>query len=224
MSRIKNDAPVKADNPAENTSTPDKQLSDGDLNSIAAAGIYYDLSGASGDDSIKGTIYSDNMQGLDGDDTMSGGDGYDLIEGDAGNDLLDGGTGNDSLYGGLGDDTLIGGDGNDVLVGSSGADLYKFDSSDGNDTIYGFDPATDKLFFKPGGGESTFGGGSSGFGGSSSDGTDFLSWDNFKVVDGATEIVFGETRVRLEGVILTPAQMQDIIQSQDSGPDTPTWL
>lgn len=172
----------------------DEQLSDGDLEQISAAGTLYRNFGTSGDDSMVGTIGNERMMGFEGDDTIYSGDGRDWIDGNEGDDSLNSGAGEDVIFAGSGNDTLIGGDGNDKLVGGLGADVYKFDGSDGNDTVYGFAPHEDRLEFT---------------------GSGNLTMDNFEVLNGATIITYGNTTVRLEGKMLSDEQMQEIIDSQN---------
>jgi Ca2+-binding RTX toxin-like protein len=121
------------------------------------------LSGTAGDDEIWGQGGNDTLAGGGGNDTIGGGAGHDTIHGGdqrdvlyggSGSDRVDGGAGHDELYGGDGNDTLLGDGGRDTLVGGAGddtlnggpaADSYQFGSNHGNDWIYDFDPAEDKI-------------------------------------------------------------------------------
>lgn len=126
------------------------------------------LYGNKGLDLIKGengndTIYGGQNDGVEaigshgggplalrtGSDTLSGGFGNDLLYGNHGGDILDGGYGNDSIYGGQDDDTLSGGFGDDMLWGNLGEDVFQYGLSstfsEGDDTIYGFDPLYDSV-------------------------------------------------------------------------------
>ena len=68
------------------------------------------------------------------------------IEGNWRNDTLRGQSGNDTLVGNNGNDTLIGGAGRDTLNGGNGSDRFKFErTSDGGDTISGFQSGRDKI-------------------------------------------------------------------------------
>ena len=68
------------------------------------------------------------------------------LHGNDGNDILSGGNGVDELFGGNGNDTLIGGAGKDTLNGGNGSDRFKFErTSDGGDTISGFQSGRDKI-------------------------------------------------------------------------------
>lgn len=133
------------------------------------------VTGGAGNDTLDGESGADTLEGGDGDDLILGQSGVDQIWGDAGNDTIDGGSdndlvsggqgddeivgnsGNDSLFGGFGNDTITGGDGNDWMEGGAGDDLIDaggyaggadtivFGPGFGNDTIDGFNPASDFL-------------------------------------------------------------------------------
>jgi len=75
------------------------------------------LSGGSGDDTLRG-------DGLG--NTLSGNAGNDTLDGRAGNDTLNGNSGNDTLFGGDGNDTLRGGTGNDFASGGAGSDTASY--------------------------------------------------------------------------------------------------
>ena len=84
------------------------------------------LTGADGDDTLRG---------FSTDDTIAGGAGADTLHGERGDDTLDGGIGNDTLYGGHDDDTIRGDGGDDVLYGGDGDDdLY---GGADNDILHG---------------------------------------------------------------------------------------
>ena len=110
----------------------DEELSENDLQGIAAAGT-------PGNDTMKGTDGFDWMRGGDGDDSMDGGDGSDVMFGGAGSDTMEGGGGDDKLDGGMfdrADDVVSGGAGNDSFSWStlfSGSD--SFDGGTGDDEI-----------------------------------------------------------------------------------------
>lgn len=87
--------------------------------------------GASGADSLTGTVADDQLRGLGGNDTLIGRAGDDLLEGGDGDDVLDGGAGDDRLFGG---DASNVGAGNDVLTDTFGGNDQLFGQS-GEDTI-----------------------------------------------------------------------------------------
>jgi Ca2+-binding RTX toxin-like protein len=91
----------------------------------------------------------ENVSGGSGDDTLRGSDGANTLVGNAGNDTLKGGAGNDDLRGSGGDDMLDGEDasdmaGSDRLDGGSGDDMIfardgehdRIDCGSGSDTVY----------------------------------------------------------------------------------------
>ncbi len=82
-----------------------------------------------------GTAEADQILGGNGDDVLQGLGGADTLRGGAGNDLVEGGAGADSLSGGIGDDRVYGHsvDGVDDDL----ANDILFDSSGGNDSLYG---------------------------------------------------------------------------------------
>jgi Ca2+-binding RTX toxin-like protein len=122
----------------------------------------------SGADSISGGYGADMPYGNKGLDLIKGENGNDTIYGGqndeveaigshgggplalrTGSDTLSGGFGNDSIYGGQDDDTLSGGFGDDMLWGNLGEDVFQYGLSstfsEGDDTIYGFDPLYDSV-------------------------------------------------------------------------------
>lgn len=111
-------------------------------------------------DTLNGTAGEDRLWGGGlGNDTLNGLGGHDLLSGGIGNDKLDGGDGNDVLFGNLGDDTLIGGNGKDVLFGGygydklwggAGADTFHFGLDWGQDTVYDFNTAEDRIILDDG--------------------------------------------------------------------------
>lgn len=111
-------------------------------------------------ETINGTAGEDRLWGGGlGNDTLNGLGGHDLLSGGIANDKLDGGDGNDALFGNLGDDTLVGGNGRDVMVGGNGydklwggagADSFHFGFDWGNDTVYDFNTAEDRIILDGG--------------------------------------------------------------------------
>jgi len=105
--------------PREQTSSLNEEMSEDELEGIAAAGAW-----------TKGTSQDDYMIGGDGDDTLVGMGGSDVILGGDGNDTLDGG------YLDGADDVVLGGEGNDLFFwgpSRDGSDF--FDGGEGNDDL-----------------------------------------------------------------------------------------
>jgi len=98
------------------------------------------MTGAGGNDTLKGGTTNDTISGGAGNDTLTGGTGNDTITGGTGNDTLSGGAGNDTLTGGDGNDTITAGTGNDTITGGAGNDTINF-TTDGdltkNDSVDG---------------------------------------------------------------------------------------
>ncbi|MCP5074908.1 MAG: hypothetical protein GY947_16660, partial [Rhodobacteraceae bacterium] len=107
----------------------------GDQDSIDGLGGDDRLVGGGGNDTLSGNDGADTLLGGGGKDDMNGGQDNDSLTGNKGDDTMNGAGGNDTLAGGGGDDLLIGNNGDDTLDGGSGADVFKFDKSDGADTI-----------------------------------------------------------------------------------------
>ena len=147
---------------------------------VSGAGGNDDLRGGKGDDAIDAGAGDDNAYGGEGDDTIEGGSGNDNLFGNDGADLIKGGTGDDVIDGGAMGDTLEGGDGNDritdmegdnVVDGGRGNDEIR--TGDGNDQISGGD-GNDRMY--SGDGNDTVSGG---------DGNDTVNaGDGADVIDG----------------------------------------
>lgn len=98
--------------------------------------------GSNGDDYITGAAGNDDLRGRSGDDYIDGGAGHDRLTGDRGDDEIHGGAGDDVLIGSDGNDVLEGGKGADLMQGDAGADIFVFRSvEEGGDTIRGFEAA-----------------------------------------------------------------------------------
>jgi Ca2+-binding RTX toxin-like protein len=96
-----------------------------------------------------GAINTFNLSGLtavSGLSYVDGASGNDTLIGSVFGDDLRGGAGTDQIFGGDGADRLNGGTGNDVLTGGAGSDIFEFNASWGRDQILDFDSA-DQLFF-----------------------------------------------------------------------------
>ncbi len=125
------------------------------------------LTGGDGDDLLEGGLGDDTLWGgegffdpdePDGDDLLRGSAGHDSLSGQAGDDTLAGGDGNDTLDGGAGEDRLAGHAGEDLYIGGAGNDrifsvadgdrdtfVFLLDGLQGQDTISGFEPGTDRI-------------------------------------------------------------------------------
>lgn len=102
----------------------------------------------SGNDMVWGYEGIDVIFGGAGNDTVWGGADADTISGEDGDDALKGDAGDDFLFGGNGADRIRGGDGDDTIAGGSGSDVIEWLAGDGGwDTIVGFTPGEDRLFF-----------------------------------------------------------------------------
>jgi len=133
----------------------DFALDDGsEIEVLAAYGSATTLTGSASDNIIVGNTLNNILSGMAGNDIIQGAEGDDVLSGGTGNDRLEGGTGDDTLLGGSGADALIGdvgadiltgGSGGDYLEGGAGADTFRFDSTDGVDTIADFVSGTDKI-------------------------------------------------------------------------------
>jgi Ca2+-binding RTX toxin-like protein len=75
-----------------------------------------DVTGGSGDDTLRGDNHGNVLIGGPGNDTLTGLPGNDILLGGDGNDTLDGGDGKNLLIGGIGADTLAAGYGDDILI------------------------------------------------------------------------------------------------------------
>lgn len=106
------------------------------------------LVGSGGNDLVLGGNGHDMIFGGSGRDSLEGNNGHDRLTGETGRDFLRGGGGNDRLVGGDHADTLVGGQGDDQLIGGSGADCFVFSDGFGEDTVQGFQPGNDRLFFE----------------------------------------------------------------------------
>ncbi len=96
--------------------------------------VFENVSGAAGDDILRGNAADNAIYGNAGEDFLSGREGADTIDGGLGNDEIWGGTSEDKLSGGAGNDAIGGGGGNDFLIGDSFGDTL---SNSGSDTLYG---------------------------------------------------------------------------------------
>jgi Ca2+-binding RTX toxin-like protein len=117
------------------------------------AGVYYEILGLGGNDTLTGNAMDDTLDGGIGNDSLSGAAGNDSLLGRAGDDILSGGVGSDTLFGGIGNDGLWGGSlssrlcgeaGNDTLWGyggddtlDGGADNDFLSGQNGNDQLFG---------------------------------------------------------------------------------------
>lgn len=104
------------------------------------------LTGAGGNDLIRGDVSDDTLDGEQGDDSLVGEGGDDTLFGGSGSDSLNGGDGGDTLEGGSGDDRLVGGAGMDILDGGQGSDtLYGGEGDDFLDVESGESEGDDTL-------------------------------------------------------------------------------
>ncbi|MEM7566241.1 MAG: matrixin family metalloprotease [Pseudomonadota bacterium] len=81
-----------------------------------------------------------------GNDTVYAGVGNEQVSGNDGDDLLFGGGDSDNIFGGTGADTLWGGAGRDSLSGEENADVFGFTAGSGQDFIFGFNTAEDRIW------------------------------------------------------------------------------
>lgn len=144
------------------------------------------VTGGNQDDAIRGGAGNDILAGAAGDDDLLGGEGNDRLDGGEGDDFLSGGAGDDILSGGAGYDLLTGGTGDNRITGGAGSDAFVVS-------------AGEKLTI-----------------------TDFSLADRYEVIDlraiaaatsfskltriqdgSATNVVIGDTVIRLEGVTVT---------------------
>ncbi|WP_322110970.1 calcium-binding protein [Steroidobacter gossypii] len=115
---------------------------DGDDVLSSGGGVYDELYGDAGNDTLRGAGLLDGGSDddlLEGTGTLLGGDGNDTLRG-LRFDILRGGAGDDVLQAysnawDQGSNILEGGTGNDTLYGSFGEDTYLFDLGDGHDLL-----------------------------------------------------------------------------------------
>ena len=108
-------------------------------------GDYMTIDGGNGNDSVTGNYWSSKINGGSGSDlisiggvasnTIEGGDGSDTIKSNGGS--INGGAGYDRISIESYNGTVEGGTGDDVIFGNSSSILYRYNSGDGADTIYG---------------------------------------------------------------------------------------
>ena len=84
--------------------------------------------------SFRGTGFDEDLSGRSGNDTIRALGGNDYVFGDGGHDRLYGDDGKDWLFGGNGNDRLYGGLKNDTLSGDTGRDVFVFDTRLGSST------------------------------------------------------------------------------------------
>lgn len=98
----------------------------------AESPFYFDLTSATGNDTLEGGTDVDALFGGDGEDILYGGEGSDSGTANNGGDVykagLFGDDGDDTIYGGGGDDEIHGGLGQDDLYGGNDADSFIFAS------------------------------------------------------------------------------------------------
>ena len=104
---------------------------------LSTGGLYEEVNGLGGNDTLTGGSTLDRLIGGDGNDSLIGNAGEDYLAGGAGNDTLLGGDGNDTLIAGTGTDSLDGGAGNDTLdiQGKSATPTDVLDGGAGTDTL-----------------------------------------------------------------------------------------
>ncbi|MBM6581641.1 right-handed parallel beta-helix repeat-containing protein [Microvirga sp. BT689] len=90
--------------------------------------------GTAGPNAFRGTGFDEDLSGRSGNDTIRALGGNDYVSGDGGHDRLYGGDGKDWLFGGAGNDRLYGGLKNDTLSGDTGRDVFVFDTRLGSAT------------------------------------------------------------------------------------------
>ena len=143
---------------------------DGDGNAIAVMAMFNENDGSPTDEILAGESFFDTdtdpliANGTDAeldpalavslDDSIDGGAGNDTIRGGTGDDTLIGGDGADYVYGGYGVDSIDAGDGDDTIGAGrndgdtiwagSGSDSIFYESSMGDDTVYGGEGGTDE--------------------------------------------------------------------------------
>lgn len=118
-----------------------------------SAGVVH---GDGGNDTIVGNNGNDVLRGGEGNDVLKGHSGADRLFGGEGADELRGGAASDVLIGDQGMDEIIGGNGDDILFGdrsgpqhkdgSAFADIFRFDTSDGNDKVRDFGIGVDTVY------------------------------------------------------------------------------
>lgn len=104
--------------------------------------------GSAGSNVFFGGSGADEIAAGNGNDTVIAGSGATtMFSGTAGNDAIFAGSGSDVIVGGGANVTVQAGTGNAAMFAGSGTDLFAFanGSAGGNDTITGFDTATDHL-------------------------------------------------------------------------------
>ncbi len=136
----------------------DDILSGGDDDDLLDGGVGDDIVfGGDGNDRILGQAGNDILVGETGNDLIIGGrgndyllgaEGNDRLWGDVGVDILNGGSGDDLLDGGAGNDCLNGGSGNDRIITGPGKDVVVFQPGSGNDLVFDFQQAADKIDLK----------------------------------------------------------------------------
>ncbi len=180
------------------------------------------LNGGTGNDHLSCGEGKDKAYGGNGRDYIYGWDGNDKLDGGRGNDEIYGGFGSDTIIGGAGDD-ILSGDNIDSYYftlqkelqdpwseehrlelieqlsyyeadGEATKDVFKFKKGDGNDVIYGFDPAEDVIQITKG--AKKFGDLSVRALTSDQD-LDHVYWEILDVVDEFSEVSFGNVSITL---------------------------